>query len=372
MDTENREDGSEIGGITIQHHNEQADVPAITVTGDHNRLHHLDIRTGGMGITLHQANGNHLHDLTLENVAPHRSLSNRMSARDGNGIDLFRSDANRIERITIDGVQDGVYIEQGKDNVVREVQVSNSRYGFHLMFTKRTSLIDNEAFANTTGAMIMGTQGTVVQHNRFYKQNRQVFSQGIMLYDVQEALVSHNVVAENLYGLYLDQAHDNEIVSNAIHHNYIGLEVTRSSGNKLMRNEWIGNMISARATKSEDNTIRHNFWEEHAGLDTTGDRISDIPFYADLVAPTLTQSKSIYQIFADSPGLLFLQHALELNREETLADAAPLMDRSDRNGAGAEPKNSRDAVVYGAALSFSLLVMRYMGGRFAGGPDHLH
>lgn len=360
-------DEAEIHGMTVHHQNNQLDLAAVSVTGDHNKLIDLKIQTGGMGVVLADADHNHLHHVTIEGGMQDRTASGSMSAREGNGIDLFRAHDNVIEQARVKWVQDGVYIERSRGNIVRGSIVSDSRYGVHLMFSEQTQLVDNESFGNITGAMIMGTQGTVVKNNYFYEQSKHVFSQGLMLYDVQGATVTQNVIAQNLVGLSIESAYDNIITGNDVRDNYIGLDVTSSENNTLEHNEFMGNMISARATKSQENTIRHNYWEEHNGLDTTGDRVSELPFAADLMYPAIMNSKSIYQIFADSPGLMFLQLVLDIDHTEALVDSAPSMERNGKNEQetkGRQQTNPKAArIIYSLTFMISMFGIIKIGGR---------
>ena len=197
-------DGVHITGVMIVQEKEKRDAAALLIRGDENMISNVIIETSGMGIVLEQANQNKIHHVKIKGPFQNSAFHGSMLSRQGNGIDLFRSNANLIDEVTLQYVQDGVYIETGEGNIVKNVSVSDSRYGFHLMFTRNTSLLNNVSERNITGAMIMETEGTRMEKNQFRKQSNHVHSQGIMLFDVHDAIVMNNVIAENLFGIYID------------------------------------------------------------------------------------------------------------------------------------------------------------------------
>lgn len=359
-------EGVELSGFAIEQRSEQLDLPAVFMSGSQHHLSNLRVITDGMGIVLDRAHENTLQDIEIEGPKKQSSFSQSMLAREGNGIDLYVSNHNVIQNVKIRYVQDGVYIEQSEGNEVSNVEVAHSRYGFHLMFTDQTQLSHNVASENITGAMVMGTRKSSLIGNHFYKQSQHVHSQGIMLYDSHEATIYDNRIGENLIGLYMESSTYNLIANNYIANNYIGLDLSRSEQNTISENDWIGNMIPARATSGVENHIEHNYWDGHFGMDVQGERISAIPFDADLLFPAIISKKSVYQLFADSPGMLFLQNVFDVNRSEALSDHAPRMDaintyfeRDEMN----QEKESFAAIIYSMALFMSIAVMIRFGGR---------
>lgn len=350
-----------VEGLRIVHETKKLDSPAIIVHGHNNTVRNLSIETLGMGIVLDRANENTISDVVIDGPFKDASSAESMSARLGNGIDLFRSHSNVIERVTLRDVQDGIYIEHSKQNVVRENDVSDSRYGFHLMFTEETKLTNNTALGNITGAMVMGTRGTLIADNHFRKQTGHVHSQGIMLYDVQGASVVANELEHNLIGLFIESSSDNRIERNSIHTNYVGLEMHRSQHNMLVDNEFIANVISARAKDSQPNQVENNYWDDHLGFDVDGDQISELPYHADWIFPSIIAKKPAYQIFAGSTGLFFLNQVMGRSAEAAFTDTAPRMAKAQLQLDRSAEKSGKEIIYYSLALLTSTLIL--YGGR---------
>lgn len=357
-----KSDDVHVHNLTIVHENDQLDLSAVRIEGNRNVLSDITLHTNGMGIVLNAANQNILRNLSIEGAFRDSEFTGSMLTREGNGIDLFRSNENVIENVKIQYVQDGVYIEQSEKNTIRDSYVAHSRYGFHFMFTKRSHVLNNISEHNIAGAMVMGTIGTNLQNNQFRKQSFHVHSQGLMLYDVHHATVLNNVLEENLTGLYIESSTNNQIHGNVVYANYIGLNVVRSQDNQISYNDFINNQISARAKDSYENIVRHNFWDEYKGLDITGEKISAIPYHADLIFPSIVTNKPAFQLFADSPGLMFLQFVLDVDRTQTLTDEAPLMNASQLLASVRFEMKRSDMVIYSFAMIISLILM-YVGGR---------
>lgn len=350
-----------IEGLAIVHNTPQMEVPAVKVTGHRNVLSAIDIQTKGTGISLERADDNILSEIAVLGPFERLQASGSMINRQGNGIDLVQSHRNRIEQTAIRQAQDAIYIEHSTNNIVSSNRVSDSRYGIHLMFTENTTLAGNMAERNITGAMVMGTKGTNIVGNRFVKQAGHVHSQGLMLYDVQQATVTGNVLAQNLIGLLIDSSSRNVIKENEIRSNYIGLQMQASQQQQLQRNDFIANSIDALARRSDNNDVAHNYWDGHLGFDADGDRVSNLPFHADPILPALVTQNPAYQIFADSPGLLFFNYVLALNRDEVVTDDAPLMSSNKQIHEANTGRKRMDIVYYGIAFVVSTMIM--YGGR---------
>lgn len=351
----------QVDGVTIVHETSDLSSRAVVVNGHNNLLSNMTIKTQGMGIVLDKANENTIRHVVIEGALKNRQSIGSMLLRQGNGIDLFQSHSNLIEKVTIRNVQDGIYIERSDRNVVNGNDVRDSRYGIHLMFTEKTTLSSNTAVGNITGAMVMGSKATLIENNCFSKQADHVYSQGLMLYDVQDATITANMIEQNLVGILVDSSSNNRIFDNNVHANYIGLEIQHAQTNELRNNNFTANVISARAKDSSNNTVLNNYWDEFLGFDADGDHISDIPYHADWILSSIIAKKPIYQLFAGSPGLMFLHHVIDVNREEAFTDRAPLMTRNILVESTSKGKTKGEIVYYGLSLFICSLIV--YGGR---------
>lgn len=355
-------DGATLKNIRIVHEAIELTSAAIYMEGEKNKLLELDIETKGMGIVLNNANDNILKDIAI--VGPYKTLTYQasMDSREGNAVDLFRSHRNQLKNIQIEYAQDGIYLESSEENEISQCRVRRSRYGFHLMFTTKTRLEKNLSSENITGMMVMGTDGTVIKNNRLEKMHGHVYSQGLMLYDVKNARVERNIIERNLIGILVEDSYSNVMKNNAILANYIGIQFSRAKENEFFENDVIGNVIPAYGTSSKENTLKKNFWEGHSFIDFNGDEKNDWPYYANPVFLLLVTKKPAYQIFADSPGIYFMNMLLELDKSELLKDGE--VSKMPHVIAATE-KNSKTWITFLTYLFLAIITMifMYLGGR---------
>jgi nitrous oxidase accessory protein len=312
------------------------DAPTVLVTGDRVVLEDLRIRTGADGIAIEEADDGTVTRTVIEWAAADVRMADR-----GNGIDLFHAHRWRVQDNTIRDVHDGIYIERSDDTRVTANRIEQSRYGIHLMYTNGTVVERNIGTSNVTGAMIMMVRQGSVTGNTFAKQSDNVYSQGILLYDVQESIVADNTVEGNRVGMYIEQSSGNRLKNNRIHYNFVGIQLLESSGNTFTANEFVGNAADAQASGSCDNVLSGNYWDGFRGIDADGDGRSDMPHAINPFFQTMTQKRPAFQLFFQSPGMVFLEGLHRFDRHRWTTDAAPLMAppgpraRADRLGGGA-------------------------------------
>ncbi|WP_458464435.1 NosD domain-containing protein, partial [Paenibacillus sp.] len=248
------------------------------------------------------------------------------SSQKGNGIDLYNSHDSYIEANEITGVRDGIYLENSRKSTVQNNMLLHTRYGIHCMYIDGSSVMDNTGEENMTGAMIMGVKNTVISGNSFRKQSTNVHSQGILLYDVHQSSVHNNVVEGNRVGMNIAESSGNEIRGNAVLRNFIGIQLVLAEANEFTHNRFVSNVIEASALDSRDNIMMENYWDSFQGLDLNQDGISEIsypinPFYEQLVS-----RNSAYQLFFQSPGMVFLSELFTEGREQWTTDKSPRMN----------------------------------------------
>lgn len=315
------------------------EAPTVLVTGDRAALEDLHIRTGSHGIVAREANEGTVTRVAVEWVVP-----GIRQAEKGNGIDLYEAHRWRLTDSTIRDVHDGIYLENSDDTLVQDNVIERSRYGVHGMYTKRAVIRGNIGTLNVTGAMVMASRQATVAGNSFAKQSENVNSQGILLYDVQESVVEDNAIEGNRVGLYVEQSAGNVLRGNRVFYNFIGIQLLEASGNTITNNSFVGNVVSAQARGSEDNDMSGNLWDSFQGIDADGDGYSDISYAINPFFQGLAQRRSAFQLFFQSPGMVFLEGLYQTGRDRWANDAAPLMvlpdaavqtDEAPRSGAGA-------------------------------------
>lgn len=318
-----RADGIRLDRLSVTDRRADPKKPAILVQSDRNRLEGLRVETRGGGIYLREANDNDILNSRIEGLRI--DGANTAYSKRGNGIDLMRANRNRIEGNTLSYVHDGVYAESSNEAVVQNNQAFDSRYGYHFMFSGKPRLRNNTGSRNVTGGMIMGVEGAVVEGNRFDKQNENVHSQGILLFDVHRSEIVRNRVEGNRVGIYMEGATENALAENEVVRNFIGMQMIRSAGNTFRDGAFVANVIQAQSVDSKDNALEGNYWDDFRGLDTDGDGFSDLTYEIDPFFLRLTQDIEAYQAFFQSPGLPFLAQMFRADTTNWLKDTRPLL-----------------------------------------------
>ncbi len=305
--------------LSIIDEREQPTIETVLLNSDHNELKHLDIETKGIGIQLIEAHHNTLDNITMKG-------NERVSfGQRGNGIDLRDSDHNTITSSTIAYVQDGVYVESSKENNISNNEVTHSRYGYHLMFTERTKVKSNRSFHNVSGIMVMGTEGTIVEGNYLQYNQKSVQSLGLLLFDVHNGVFTDNMMADNRIGLYVENSKGNEIHTNESKRNYVGIQLKKAEDNHIFNNALTANVVQGQAEESSANDTNGNYWDDHLGLDTDGDGVSNLTYTVDPFYLRLTEAYPPYQIFFQSPGMNFLEQLFHTPTDQWVIDESPLM-----------------------------------------------
>ncbi|MBA9026563.1 right-handed parallel beta-helix repeat-containing protein [Peribacillus huizhouensis] len=300
--------------IKVEHCGDEKEATAIYVTGSNHKLEGIAIETKRFGIRLDNANGVTIKDSEI------------VGRKQGNGIDLWKSNQNKFENLKINNVLDGIYLEKSDGNTIHRNDIQRSRYGLHLMFSNENVLEENASRANITGTMLMESKRTVVRNNKFLSNNKSVNAQGLLIYLSTDTEVTGNEFISNRVGIFIEEAENNRIDTNKIMDNFIGVQFKKSNENKVIRNTFVGNVNDAQAIESANNQVNGNYWDAASKIDVNGDGKSEIVYSADPYFLTLTNAVPEYQLFFQTPGLILLQNILKSPADQLLTDSAPLMN----------------------------------------------
>ncbi len=338
------------------------DSASILIEADHATLEGLSIRTASYGIRLDDASFNQVRnsEITWESTVTHEvKLSDKR-----NGIDLYEAHDNLLIGNTISDLHDGIYLESSDRNVVENNRIFRSRYGVHCMYTDGTIIRDNVGAFNITGAMVMAVRDVEVVGNHFYKQNESVNSQGILMFDAHSSQFYNNLVEGNRVGFYIELSSDNRIQYNEIKQNFIGIQFIEASANHLNDNLFNGNVIEAEARSSTNNNIDSNFWDSFRGIDLNGDGRSEITNVINPFFQTVVEARPAFQLFFQSPGMIFLQDMFQSDRQEWLTDHRPLMaPPSDMQDKLSNVGNTGTGVMGAFLLVVAMTTIMYWGVR---------
>ncbi|WP_247897958.1 NosD domain-containing protein [Paenibacillus pabuli] len=356
-----RSDGVTLQGFTVQHLTNEP-TAAIQVEGDHVEITGLDIQSQSFGIVLRGSVDGLIHSNTISWAGP-KSAS---SGQKGNGIDLYNSHRTQIEDNQMTGMRDGIYLENSRNLTVKGNTLLHNRYGIHCMYIDGSSVVDNVGENNSTGAMVMGVKNTVVSGNSFRKQSENVHSQGILLYDVQLSRIQNNVVEGNRVGMNIAESSGNEIRGNAVLRNFIGIQLVLAEDNQFTRNQFVSNVIEASAMDSQNNEMKENYWDSFQGLDLNDDGISELSYEINPFYEQVVNRNSAYQLFFQSPGMLFMSNLFTEGKEEWTTDRSPLMSMKAESltaetGAQSVKETTEVWIIGCILLGMATFIMIYTG-----------
>ncbi|MEX2462496.1 MAG: right-handed parallel beta-helix repeat-containing protein [Paenibacillaceae bacterium] len=355
-----RSDNVHLEGLQVIQNSEEQSA-AVLVTASETVLEALDIGTRSFGIILRDGGENEIRNTRISWMES-SSQTTEKGTEKHNGIDLFNSHDNLITSNEISSMNDGIYMESSHRNVVANNKIDHSRYGIHCMYTDGTVLRGNIGSFNITGAMVMGVKDVEVSDNTFFKQSESVNSQGLLLFDVQTSKIHHNKVVGNRVGLYIEQSQRNEIRDNEVTQNFVGIQLLESEGNRFSENRFIGNVIEAEAADSKDNVLTGNFWDAFRGIDADGDGVSDLSYTINPFFQRLTSATPAYQLFFQSPGMLFLESMYTADKAEWSVDHAPLMKAGNFNEAERSGSIQMNILLTGLLLlALSIFTIYFVG-----------
>ena len=244
----------------------------------------------------------------------------------GNGVDLWKSSHNTIQKMNIGNMEDGIYLEQSHKNTLTKNNIQLSRYGMHLMYSDDNVLKDNISYYNMTGTMLMKVDRVQVVGKMILSYNSSnVNSQGLLIYYMKDSLIANNTLTANRLGMYIETSENNQMEYNQVKDNFIGVQFKKANDNQLTNNTFVGNVNEAQAIESSNNRIDHNYWDAASKLDMKGNGESVIPFTADPYFLTLTADVPEFQLFFQAPGVTLLQRMLKSPANQVLTDETPLM-----------------------------------------------
>jgi nitrous oxidase accessory protein len=328
---------------------------AITVRSDSVELRGLTIRGGGTSLNTDDA------AVKLERCVGCRVIDNRIvdalhgvyllesrdvvlagndvrgntrlvEARRGNGIHLFNSIGNRIERNRIHETRDGIYFSFATHNDVVANEVEHTRYGLHYMYSDDNRFENNRFTRNAAGAAIMFSKRIIFRENVF-SQHVGYRAYGILLQTAQNVIATRNRIEGNLTGLFLDGSIDNTFRANVIAGNGIGIDLLASAErNVFVENVIVENRTSVRnVLGSGENTWavdgRGNYWGARGTFDLDGDGIGDRPREAGDPFASLAGTRPVLELFAGTPAaaaLSWAERAFPMFDLPRVVDPSPL------------------------------------------------
>ena len=246
----------------------------ILINGSDTTVTDVRISAVTYGIWIGESN-----DVTVEDSVI-SGRSDVSHAERGNGIHLDRADGTELANNRITATRDGIYFSWSEGVVATNNTVWNLRYGVHYMYSDDNRLEGNVAFDNDVGFALMVSENLTVVEN-VAVNNRGPSGQGILIKDVDNAEIRDNAVVANRNGLYVYNAHGNEIVDNLVLDNHVGIQFTAgSSDERVVGNSFIENeraaLVPTTAQMAWNDSTGGNYWSDARAIDLDGDGTSEI------------------------------------------------------------------------------------------------
>ena len=248
----------------------------------------------------------------------------------GNGIHLWNTRDVVIAGNQVSGQRDGIYFEFVHDADVHDnVSEGNLRYGLHFMYSDDCAYTGNTFRRNGSGVAVMYTHRVRMTGNRF-EDNWGSAAYGLLLKEISDSRLEHNVFDRNTTGLFVDGADRLHADHNEFTGNGWALRLEANSTDAwFTRNDFIDNTFDVATNGRELHAhFGGNYWSAYTGYDLDRDGVGDVPHRPVRVFSMVVQQNppSLMLLRSGFVDLLdAAERALPALTPATLADTAPAM-----------------------------------------------
>ena len=231
---------------------------------------------------------------------------------DGNGVHLWYSNNATMERDTVSGFVDAVYLSFANGAVVRGSTFSgNGRYGLHTMYCQDNHFTGNVFTHNVAGIAIMFSNHLDVADNRIV-HNRGSRTYGLLLRDCSDGHFVRNQLIDNTVAMFLDGSNRNHLTGNLIEDNGWGVLLFAScdgnvfTGNDFIQNDYPVALDMRRTNNAFDDGTHGNYWSDAQVWDLDGDGMGDIPHAPVTAFAFVSKQYPDLSVLAKSPAVAAL------------------------------------------------------------------
>ncbi|MCP4203528.1 MAG: nitrous oxide reductase family maturation protein NosD [bacterium] len=240
----------------------------------------------------------------------------------GNGIHLWNSRDNLIERNEILNVRDGIYFSFADDTRVSKNHIHEVRYGLHYMYSNRNVFEDNLFERNVAGAALMYSNDIRFVRNVFARC-RGFRAYGILYQSMDDTRAEQNLILDNSRGFFLNNSGQNFLLNNDVVDNDLAIQLNGDGGgNVIAGNNFVNNLsdllldIGEVAIEWTDER-GGNYWSGYRGYDLDGDGIGDRPHTI----------QNVFQVLeSDYPEVRFYLLSLAAEVLEIAERTLPILD----------------------------------------------
>lgn len=198
----------------------------------------------------------------------------------GNAIHLWYCNNVEISGNDVQRVRDGIYLEFSDYVTIHDnLSKDNVRYGLHFMFSNNNEVFNNTFETNGAGIALMFSKYMNLYDNLITK-NWGTAAYGILLKEVNDAKITHNVFFENTVAITVEGSNRLEYSNNDFTSNGYAIRVRGACyANHVTNNNFFHNSFDISYNgRINDNTFNKNYWSNYTGYDLDKDGIGDVAF----------------------------------------------------------------------------------------------
>ncbi len=282
------------------------------------------------GISLHK---------TTDSIVRHNRIRSRPvdSADRGDGIRLWYSTGNRIERNDIAQIRD-ITVSNSPHNRYIANTIRDSRRAFNFLFSHRSIIEGNRLEKNSTGIIALNSEGLIIRNNVILHA-MDASGAGVALKETSAALIQGNEIIHCAHGIMADSPMNplNRIVfiDNTIAHNITGIYFYGAKGGHIAINNTFKSNLWPVTIIGDGDPMNDvwwgNSWDNYEGFDLDGDGFGDKPHELYAWADRIWLETPRATFFRNTPVLELLDFLERLAPFSTpsliLRDTAPRMRR---------------------------------------------
>ncbi|WP_411894213.1 nitrous oxide reductase family maturation protein NosD [Winogradskyella sp. A2] len=286
-------------------------------------IENVTVENAFFGFLIQKSKDGKIHNNTI-------SGEGKAEADSGNAIHLWHCENVKITNNDVRRMRDGIYLEFGNSSYISDnYSTENMRYGLHFMFSNNNTYENNIFEANGAGVAVMFSK-KIKMFSNIFKKNWGTASYGILLKEINDAELKHNIFEDNTIGINADGTNRITYTENTFTNNGYAIKVHGACyENNYTRNNFLYNSFDlSYSGKLNDNKFENNYWSNYTGYDLNKDGIGDIPYrpvklFSYLVNRTPESIVLLRSLFIDI--IDFSEKVSPVFTPENLIDNNPLM-----------------------------------------------
>lgn len=264
-------DGFKIINVGVSYTTDYAAVRVVNSTGF--VIQNLELEKLFFGIYLQKANDGKV----LNNKVKGEAVTEFNS---GNAIHLWYCKNVEVTGNDVQNVRDGIYLEFSDNiTITNNLSKNNVRYGLHFMFSNNNNVINNVFETNGAGIALMFSKYMEVEKN-VIKKNWGTAAYGLLLKEVTDVNIKHNIFIENTVGITVEGSNRLEYSNNDFTSNGYAIRVKGACYlNEIINNNFLYNSFDVSYNgRINDNKFDNNYWSNYTGYDLDKNGIGDVPY----------------------------------------------------------------------------------------------